>query len=59
MQEMTATTVRDFPNIGDEVAWRLVEAGYVTMEDIREAPIEDLLDIHGIGPKKASALKEQ
>ena len=58
MQSHQRQPIFTLPSIGIECASRLEEAGYETVSDVRDAPLEDLMAIEGIGVGKARYIKE-
>lgn len=53
---MTQTLVSDIDLIGNQTAAYLYDAGYVTLEDVREATAEELIDVEGVGVGKLGKL---
>lgn len=43
--------------ISEEIAGSLANLGYITFEDVAEAPVDKLLSVKGIGKKTAASLK--
>jgi hypothetical protein len=57
-QETQPTQDSDLPNIG-QPAWRaLTGAGYWRLEQLTTVTAEDLLKLHGVGPKAVRLLRE-
>ena len=53
---MTQTLVSDIDLIGNQTAAYLYDAGYITLEDVREATAEELIDVEGVGVGKLGKL---
>lgn len=53
---MSQRLLSDVESVGAQTAAHLYDAGYVTLEDIREATAEDLITVDGIGVGKLSKL---
>lgn len=51
-----ALALRGLPGIGQKLAGRLVAAGFVSVEKLASASVEDLLQVEGIGEKTAEKL---
>jgi len=48
----------DFPPIGRPAAAALANAGFTRLEDLRDVPLTQIGDLHGVGPKAVRALEE-
>ncbi len=44
--------------IGVKMAWDIIQAGFTDFKSIAEADVKKLMEIQGVGEKKAAALKE-
>ena len=48
----------DFPSIGRPAANALADAGYTQLEDLRGVPLQQLFELHGVGPKAVRLLEQ-
>ncbi len=48
----------DLPAIGAPATRALHAAGYTTLESVADVPAEDLLALHGVGPRAIRILRE-
>jgi NAD-dependent DNA ligase len=53
---MIQTLISDIDLIGNQTAAHLYDAGYTTLEDVREATAEELIDVEGVGVGKLGKL---
>lgn len=55
--ETAPVSLRDVDGVGEELAEKLKEAGFHTVEDLKNANEEDLIAVDGVGKSKAAKLK--
>jgi hypothetical protein len=48
----------DFPPIGRPAVNALAQAGYTQLEDLRGVQPQQLLELHGVGPKAVRILEQ-
>lgn len=53
-----ATDLESVDGIGEELAGKLKEAGFHTVDDLKNANEEDLIAVDGVGKSKAAKLKD-
>lgn len=56
---MEKTHISDLKGIGTKKAQALIDAGFETLEDLKNASIKELTKVEGIGIKQAGAIKRQ
>jgi predicted flap endonuclease-1-like 5' DNA nuclease len=55
---MGAAMQTDFPKIGQPALRALTGAGYTRLEQLAEASEDEILKLHGMGPKAMGILRE-
>ena len=53
------TDIESLQGLGPEMVARIKEAGYLTKDDLRKAPNEDLMKIKGLGHKLVRQIRKQ
>ena len=52
-------TLRSIPNVGNSVVQSVVDSGYISLDDLRDASKYQLRGISGVGTKTAQKIKER
>lgn len=58
-QEVLSISIEELPGIGEKTLLNLKEAGLKTIDDVIKAGVEGLVEIKGIGQKKAEKIIEE
>ena len=58
LQEHLTMSIDDMLGVTDKIAEKLRASGITTVQKLSRAPMEEILEISGIGPKTAETLKE-
>lgn len=58
-QEVLSISIEELPGIGEKTLFNLKEAGLNTIDDVIKAGVEGLVEIKGIGQKKAEKIIEE